>query len=342
TYKIPYDIAVFTNLTQDHLDFHKDMDDYFFAKSRLFTSLGTCPNRKHGPLAIINLDDPYAHKLIELIKARVPVITYGNSEKADVRCYDVKACPTGLKFNVESRMGSGLVELPLSGKFNVYNALAAVAVGMGLGMNFAQIVGALKEVHSVPGRFQLVSKGGQDFTVIVDYAHTPDGLANLLDSARDITVNQVSLVFGCGGDRDKTKRSIMGKIAAEKADWIFITNDNPRSESPEAIVSDILSGIPESKRKRVEVIYDRAKAIKKAIKGAMLGDTVVIAGKGHETYQKFSDHTDHFDDVEEASLAIEEMGAGRSGVVSSRIKSVESFVYKRSMYNYTPRIARQA
>ena len=118
------------------------------------------------------------------------------------------------------------MELPLSGKFNVYNALAAVAVGMGLGMNFTQIVEALKEVHSVPGRFQLVSKGGQDFTVIVDYAHTPDGLANLLDSARDITVNQVSLVFGCGGDRDKTKRPIMGKIAAEKADWIFITNDN--------------------------------------------------------------------------------------------------------------------
>lgn len=302
-YGIPYDIAVFTNLTQDHLDFHGTMENYFQAKAKLFTHLGVYGERAVGPFAVINLDDPYSERLIGLIKDRVPVITYGTSHKADVRAFNVVAGPSGLSFTLETRVGERDVNLQLSGLFNLHNALAAVAVGMALRIGLDCVVKALESVAAVPGRFQLV-RMGQSFTVIVDYAHTPDGLEHLLDSARLITTGRLCLVFGCGGDRDKGKRPIMGRLAVEKADKVYITTDNPRSEAPESIVKQILSGISTANMEHVEIIYDRAEAIEKAISNAKPGDTVVIAGKGHETYQKFGDHTTHFDDVEQAKKAL--------------------------------------
>ncbi len=300
TLGIPYDVAVFTNLTQDHLDFHGDMESYFKAKCKLFTDLGTHKGRSVGPYAVINIDDPYGRRLYELVRNRVPVITYGVDAKADVRGFNVDATPEGLTFLVESRLEVRQVHLQMSGLFNLHNCLAALAVGVALRGGLARAVKAVESVSSVPGRFQLV-RAGQNFTVIVDYAHTPDGLQHLLDSARAITTRELAVVFGCGGDRDKGKRPIMGEIAARTADRVFVTSDNPRSEDIEAIIADIMVGIERCQSQaKVEVISDRAKAIAKAIATAQEGDTVVIAGKGHETYQKFRDRTVHFDDVEVA------------------------------------------
>ncbi|MBQ7503216.1 UDP-N-acetylmuramoyl-L-alanyl-D-glutamate--2,6-diaminopimelate ligase [bacterium] len=316
TYGIPFDVAVFTNLTQDHLDFHGTMEEYFHAKARLFTNLGIYKRPSEpelGPVAVINIDDEYGKRIVEMIKDRVPVITYGTDPRADVRAYNVSASPKGLSFMLETRLGCAEVQLQLSGSFNVHNALAAAAAGIAAHVGFADIVCALQEVASVPGRFQLINRG-QGFAVIVDYAHTPDGLAHLLDSARQITPNggELTVVFGCGGDRDKGKRPLMGRIAVNKADKVFISNDNPRSENPEDIVGDILNGIPFEMMERVEIIYDRAEAIKKAVSTAKVFDTVVIAGKGHETYQKFSDHTVHFDDAEKAAAALSEMKCSKT------------------------------
>ena len=313
-YGIPFDVAVFTNLTQDHLDFHKTMENYFSTKSKLFTRLGIYDGRAVGPFAVINADDPYGVRLIELIRSRVPVLTYGTHNSADVRAYNVQAGPGGLSFTLETRVGEREGNLQLSGLFNLHNALAAAAVGLALRIELDSIVKALESVSAVPGRFQLV-RAGQDFTVIVDYAHTPDGLEHLLDSARLITSGKLSLVFGCGGDRDKGKRAVMGRLASEKADKIYITTDNPRSEQPENIVSQIVSGISTENMQYVEIIYDRAQAIAKAIEGAKTGDTVVIAGKGHENYQKFSSRTVHFDDVEQAKSVLSKMAL--SGVASN-------------------------
>lgn len=315
TYGIPFDVAVFTNLTQDHLDFHHTMEEYFAAKAKLFTRLGTHRGRSVGPFAIINLDDPYGARLLELIKSRVPVLTYGTHSEADVRAYNVQAGPSGLSFILETRVGQREINLQLSGTFNLHNALAAAAVGLALRLGIEEVARGLEGVKAVPGRFQLV-RLGQDFTVIVDYAHTPDGLENLLDSARQITSGNLSLVFGCGGNRDQAKRPLMGKIAAQKADKVYITTDNPRQEDPQAIVEQILAGIEPRKRQFVEVIHDRAQAIAKALTSAKAGDTVVIAGKGHETYQKFEDRTIHFDDVEQARSILSSLGASRlsSGV----------------------------
>lgn len=299
TYQIPYDIAVFTNLTQDHLDFHGDMEDYFWAKAKLFTRLGTYGNRAIGPFAVVNIDDPYAGRLCQLLRHRVPVFTYGTSSHADVRAFDVEAGPGGLSYTLETRLGNRRVDLQLSGMFNLHNSLAAVAVGFALRTELDAIVAAIESVSAIPGRFQLV-RAGQPFTVVVDYAHTPDGLDNLLDSVRAITNGRVSLVFGCGGDRDKSKRAKMGAIAAGKADRVIITTDNPRSEEPESIVEQIMQGVSNDKWALVDSVPDRAQAIAKAIDSAAAGDAVVIAGKGHETYQKFSQKTVHFDDVETA------------------------------------------
>ena len=300
THGIPYDIAVFTNLTQDHLDFHKTMEEYFQTKTRLFRDLGTYAKRPCGPFAIINLDDPYGKRLCELIQKRVPVITYGTDSQADVRAFNVDASPNGLSFLVETRLEVSKVELQMSGMFNLHNCLAAIAVGIALRGNMRDIVAGVETVASVPGRFQLVREG-QPFTVVVDYAHTPDGLQRVLESARAITSNKLSVVFGCGGDRDKGKRPIMGRIAADLADKVFVTSDNPRSEEIADIIAQIMEGVGQSSASpQVEIEPDRALAIAKALAQAEEGDTVVIAGKGHEDYQKFRDRTVHFDDVEVA------------------------------------------
>lgn len=319
TYGIPFDIAVFTNLTQDHLDFHGDMESYFQAKSMLFTRLGTKSVRARCPYAIINIDDPYGERLYQLMHNRVPVITYGRKAEADVRAYNVEADPCGISFNMECRSGRSEVHLNLSGVFNLYNALAAIAVGCALRVPIEKSVSAVESVNAVPGRFQLVREG-QDFTVIVDYAHTPDGLENLLKSARVITEGKLSVVFGCGGDRDTGKRAIMGRIASELADKVFITTDNPRSEDPEAIAEQIIKGTVSGKAE-IEVVLDRAQAIRLAISEAKRGDTVLIAGKGHETYQKFHDRTVSFDDREQARKALK-------GCKSSGARSMAKFKVK--------------
>jgi UDP-N-acetylmuramoyl-L-alanyl-D-glutamate--2,6-diaminopimelate ligase len=300
TYGIPYDIAVFTNLTQDHLDFHGTMEEYFQAKLRLFHKLGTCHRRPCTPYAVLNLDDPYGERV--RANLRVPFVTYGTRADAHVRAEDIEAGPDGLSYRLVSPLGVTRVNLQLSGLFNLHNSLAAISVGLALRMDLGRVVAAVESVWGVPGRFQLVHEG-QDFTVVVDYAHTPDGLASLLRSARDITSGQLTAVFGCGGDRDRTKRPLMGEIGATLADRVILTTDNPRTEDPQDILAQILEGTRRGKA-QVEVLGDRAEAIRQAIHAARPGDTVVVAGKGHETAQIFRDRTIRFDDVECAVEAI--------------------------------------
>ncbi len=299
TYGIPYDIAVFTNLTQDHLDFHGTMEEYFQAKLRLFHKLGTSRRRPCTPYAVVNLDDPYGERVLQHL--RVPFVTYGTRPEAHVRAEEVEAGPEGLSYTLVTPLGECRVNLQLSGLFNLHNSLAAISVGLALRMELERVVAAVESVPAVPGRFQLVREG-QDFTVVVDYAHTPDGLQSLLKSARDITPGRLTAVYGCGGDRDRTKRPVMGKIGATLADRVILTTDNPRTEEPEAILAQVLEGAHGPAR--VEVVVDRAEAIRQAVHAARSGDTVVIAGKGHETYQIFRDHTIRFDDVECAVEAL--------------------------------------
>lgn len=300
-----YDVAVFTNLTQDHLDFHRDMEDYMNAKAKLFRGLGNGV-KKWPKYAVVNADDPYGPRITEGIK--VPCITYGLSESADVRAVEVKATGKGCSFGIVSeKYGPAQLNIKLTGLFNVYNTLAAYTVAMEGGYDRSLVIKSLESVEGVPGRFETVNCG-QDFAVVVDYAHTPDGLENILKAAGSIATGRVIAVFGCGGDRDRTKRPIMGEIAGRYSNLPIITSDNPRTEDPAGIIDDIEEGI-----KRVMspgsywVIPDRREAIKKAIAEAESGDMVVIAGKGHEDYQIIGTHRIHFDDREEAKKVLESL-----------------------------------
>lgn len=287
-YGIKFDAAVFTNLTQDHLDFHKDFNDYFAAKSKLFKYL------KEDGYAIVNADDPYGKKIAAESKGRV--ITYGTCD-CDFRASDIDVRRDGITYTLTYGKTSAKVELGISGNFNVHNSMAAIATCSALGISPEESSRILRGFGGVKGRFELV-RCGQEFAVAVDYAHTPDGLENVLKTAQKITDGKVIAVFGCGGDRDRTKRPIMGRIAAEFADLPIITSDNPRTEEPESIISEIEKGMPEGKKYLKEA--DRRKAIFLALDKAEKGDTVVIAGKGHENYQIFKNETIHFDDAETA------------------------------------------
>lgn len=295
-----FDLAVFTNITQDHLDFHRDMDDYLAAKMKLFAGAG---------VSVINADDPHARQVIEAGAGKV--ITYGVEQNADIMARDINVTPGGVSFMVIGAMGAIRVDLQLTGLFNMYNALAAFAVGTEEGFPPGDIKMALEKVEGVPGRFELVNKG-QQFAVIVDYAHTPDGLKNILSTAREFTRGRLITVFGCGGDRDRTKRPLMGEIGTSMSDLAVITSDNPRTEDPEKIIEDILEGVTGVGNADYTVIQDRRSAIAHAIKSARPGDVVVIAGKGHETYQEINGQRFHFDDREEASIILEELGGARS------------------------------
>ncbi|MFZ5651468.1 MAG: UDP-N-acetylmuramoyl-L-alanyl-D-glutamate--2,6-diaminopimelate ligase [Bacillota bacterium] len=298
-----YDVAVFTNLTQDHLDFHRDMGEYFEAKAKLFRYVGS--GVKEGPKhVVVNRDDPHAERMMSV--ARVPVITYGLSEKAHFKAVDVKVTGHGCSFTVVSeKYGSLKLNMKLTGLFNVYNTLAAYAAGVAGGLSPHEIKGALEQVRGIPGRFELVDRG-QDFTVAVDYAHTPDGLENILKAARAVSGGKIITVFGCGGDRDRTKRPVMGEIAGRYSDLPIITSDNPRTEDPLGIIRDIEEGIKKVMQPgNYRVIPDRRDAIRAAIDAARKGDMVVIAGKGHEDYQIVGDSKFHFDDREEAGRALE-------------------------------------
>jgi len=297
TYGLPCDVAVFTNLTQDHLDFHKDMEDYFQAKLKLFTGLNYQAGRP-CPWAVINADDAYGPRILKALN--VPYITYGLTANAHVRAEEIEMGPEGVTYTVSTPVGSQKVSLRMAGLFNVLNSLAAIGCGLALRIELADVVGAVESVSTVRGRFELVREG-QDFAVVVDYAHTPDGLENVLRSAREITSGRVLTVFGCGGDRDRTKRPLMGEVAARLSDYVLVTSDNPRSESPRRILNDIQEGMPGA---TYEVLVDRAEAIYRAINLAAPGDTVVIAGKGHETYQLIGDQVLDFDDREVARTAL--------------------------------------
>ena len=305
-----FDVGVFTNLTQDHLDFHASMEDYAEAKARLFARLGRSeiPVSKPGPkAAVINADDPWGERMAR--RSTAPVVTYGIREPADVRARDVAVGPDGVRFVLVTRDGEVPVALQLTGRFNVYNALAAAGTGLALGLDPATVARGLAALPAVPGRLERIDRG-QPFAVLVDYAHTPDGLENVLSTVREFARGRVICVFGCGGDRDRGKRPQMGAISARLADYTVLTSDNPRSEDPERILDDIEAGVRHVPGAAYERVTERAAAIRRALELARPGDAVVIAGKGHEDYQIFADRTIHFDDREVAAEALAAMGYG--------------------------------
>ena len=282
--------AVFTNLTQDHLDFHPSMEEYFLAKRRLFHELA--PSAR-----VVNVDDPYGRRLADELPDRV---TYAIDAPADYRAVDVEITLGGSSFTLRAPDGQARVECPLPGRFNIANVLAAVAACASLGVELDALVPALAALPRVPGRFEPV-EAGQDFAVLVDYAHTPDSLDNVLRAARDLAEGRVIAVFGCGGDRDRGKRPLMGEIAGRLSDIAIATSDNPRSEDPERILDEVLAGAPAN----VERVTDRAEAIASALARASRGDVVVIAGKGHEQGQEFAGgRKEPFDDAEVARRAL--------------------------------------
>jgi UDP-N-acetylmuramoyl-L-alanyl-D-glutamate--2,6-diaminopimelate ligase len=297
-YGCDFQLAVMTNLTQDHLDYHKSMDAYCSAKERLFTSLKNAPDRA----AIINLDDPWANRFLAATPPSVTRWTYGlKSAEANVRATDVQYRINGTTFHLITPLGECEVNSKLGGRFGVYNTLAAIASGLALNIPLEACVRSIETVSGVRGRFEVVSE--HPF-VIVDYAHTPDGLQNVLEASRAVmpkdSTGRLIAVFGCGGDRDATKRPKMGRIAEQLADIQVITSDNPRTEDPQQILTDILSGIEHLNPKRTHVQPDRRAAIHLAIDLATQpNDVVVIAGKGHEDYQILPTGTIHFDDREE-------------------------------------------
>ena len=288
-----FDGAVFTNLTQDHLDYHITMRNYFKAKAILFENL------KAGSFAVINADDEYAKDFIGCIPSSVKVLTYGVKKEADIKASDIEFSVDGAKLIVEFDGKKEKMNLHLNGMFSVYNALAAFSAGLAMGLDYKLIIKALENTKSVAGRFEIVTKKP---LVIVDYAHTPDGLQNVLKAARELTPQGSNLIclFGCGGDRDTTKRPKMGKIADELSDKVIVTSDNPRSEDPQLIISDIMTGIKTVDTQRIFVEPDRRQAIKFLSAISNPNDVVVIAGKGHEDYQILKNETIHFDDREEA------------------------------------------
>jgi UDP-N-acetylmuramoyl-L-alanyl-D-glutamate--2,6-diaminopimelate ligase len=304
-----FSAGVFTNLTRDHLDFHPDMESYFQAKRRLFELLP-----RDAP-SLINLDDPRGAALVET--AARPV-TYAINRPADITPGPLSFSLSGLQFDVRTPRGALQVRARLVGRPNVYNILAAVSVGTALGLSFDAIERGIASLDGVPGRFQLVSGPSDEVTVVVDYAHTDDALRNLLETARPLTAGRLITVFGCGGDRDRTKRPLMGAVAGRLSDLIVITSDNPRSEDPARIIEEIRRGLtPDTRRdaeQRLLTIVDRREAITEAIRLARPGDLVLIAGKGHEKYQVIGGQTLAFDDVAVARHALDKRRTN-SGVV---------------------------
>lgn len=297
---IDFDVAAFTNLTQDHLDYHKDMESYLQAKLVLFERL-----EGGDRFAVVNCEDPYAEAFLRT--ARVPCITYGSG--GDCRAADMTTDISHTQFTVITPWGEARVETALLGRHNVCNALCAIAIAGGLGIPVGQSAEGVASLKSVPGRFEHVNCG-QPFQVVVDYAHTDDGLRNVLQAARGICGGKIIAVFGCGGDRDRGKRPKMAAVAAELADFAIITSDNPRTEDPERIILEIEQGMSNMGRtegRDYVKILDRREAIREGIRRAGPGDLVMIAGKGHEDYQIIGANRIHFDDREEARAALEQM-----------------------------------
>jgi len=304
-YGIDFHTAVFTNLTRDHLDFHGTMEAYFAAKQRLFDGAGGQPPR----FAVLNRDDAYSRQL--RIAPGTEVIEYGFAAEATLRPRHVVSGPQGLKFDVQFRKQRFTLESAMIGRINVYNILAACGAALSYGIAPETIARGIANLRAVPGRFERVDEG-QPFTVVVDYAHTDDALRNAIAVARSLEPKRVITVFGCGGDRDRAKRPLMGAAAAEGSDFVVLTSDNPRSEDPLAIMNDALVGL-----RRFDVPHvvepDRATAIHRALQEARAGDIVILAGKGHETYQVLKDRTIDFDDRAVARKVLRGFGYQRNG-----------------------------
>jgi UDP-N-acetylmuramoyl-L-alanyl-D-glutamate--2,6-diaminopimelate ligase len=300
---LEFDVALFTNLTQDHLDFHGTLDAYRQAKRHLFELLAG--SSKRSRVAVVNADDPSGAEMIRDLD--VSSLTFGLGPTAQVRAIDYTSELDGIRMTVATPHGRFAMTSPLIGEHNVMNVLGAVATGLALGLDDDQIVTALARVGAVPGRFEQV-QAGQPFLVVVDYAHTPDALERVLTTARKLTRGRLGVVFGCGGDRDRGKRPIMGEIAARLADQVWVTSDNPRSERPEAIIDEILVGVRRvsSGPGSCATLAERHTAIRAALGWARAGDTVVIAGKGHETYQIIGSEVLPFDDREVARQVLVE------------------------------------
>ncbi len=299
-----FQVAVFTNLTRDHLDFHGDMDTYFAAKRRLFDTL----LRPDGH-AVLNADDDRTPELARVSRGRVLTYSLGR-RSADLKAEDLSLGLHGTRFAVTTPEGRFEIASPLLGRFNVANLLAAFGAALALKVPAPIAVAGLTSISGVPGRLERV-QAGQDFTVIVDYAHTDDALKNLLETMRDLKPRRLITVFGCGGDRDRTKRPLMGAVAARLSDLVVLTSDNPRSEPPEAILEEIQRGMPTGRGAERQVVVDRREAIALAVELAQPGDVVVIAGKGHEPYQMLRDRSVPFDDRQVARDALSRLA--RSG-----------------------------
>ncbi len=304
--------AVFTNLTRDHLDFHGDMQAYFEAKKKLFAGVGAGP----ASVGIINVDDPWAEQLVAAGAERV--VTYGVRSSADISARKFAFSYAGLEFQVESPSGPILVRSSLVGRINVYNILAAIAAAVALGVERPAMEEGIARLRVVPGRFERVDEG-QPFGVVVDYAHTDDALRNLLETARELRSasaasrppGRVITVFGCGGERDRTKRPLMGEAAGSLSDFCVLTSDNPRGEDPLAIINDTLVGL-QKVRANYRIEPERAKAIEMALEMATTGDLVLLAGKGHEATQILADRTIPFSDREVARAILRKLGYGRT------------------------------
>jgi UDP-N-acetylmuramoyl-L-alanyl-D-glutamate--2,6-diaminopimelate ligase len=291
-YGISFHTAVFTNLTRDHLDFHGTMEKYFAAKQELFTPAESAPPR----WAVVNVDDGYGRQIA--VSPETKMLRYGFEAGADLRASGLEFGFEGLRFNVEHGGQKFPLVSPLVGRINAYNVLAACGTALSYGLDWPTIANGIAQCRAVPGRFERVDEG-QPFMVVVDYAHTDDALRNVIAVARDLSPQRVITLFGCGGDRDRSKRPLMGMAAAQGSDFVVLTSDNPRSEDPIAIMNDALVGL-----RRYDVPHvvepSREKAIRAALAEARAGDIVILAGKGHETYQVFKDQTIHFDDREVA------------------------------------------
>ncbi len=290
---LKFEVGIFTNLTQDHLDFHKTFEDYFYSKQKLF---------EQSKRAVINIDDKSGEKLVSIVD--IPVWTYGINKNADFMAKNIRITAKGVFYDLIFENKKYPVFYTVPGLFSVYNSLAALATGIVLGFPIEGLINALTKVKGIPGRFELI-KNSQDIIVIVDYAHKPDGLKNVLSTIKEFCTGRIITVFGCGGDRDRGKRPIMAKISSKLSDYTIITSDNPRNENPETIIKQIESGIIGN---NYEKITDRRKAIKKAISMARKGDAVLIAGKGHENYQILGDKTIHLDDKEVAKEYLDKGG----------------------------------
>ncbi|MBO5852807.1 MAG: UDP-N-acetylmuramoyl-L-alanyl-D-glutamate--2,6-diaminopimelate ligase [Clostridia bacterium] len=294
-YDLDFEVAAFTNLTQDHLDYHKNMENYLEAKSRLFSM---CKN------AVINVDDDYGKRIADLVNCNI--MTYAVQDRAATYSANgINMKPDGIEYEMVSDYTIKRIKLKTGGKFTIYNSLCAAVCAKALGFNEDEIASALDNMSGVKGRAEVVNTG-KDFTVIIDYAHTPDGLENILSTFKELKRGRLVCLFGCGGNRDKTKRPIMGSIAAKLSDFVIITSDNPRQEDPNLIINDILVGIKNCKTPYV-VIENRADAIKYAVQNARTDDIIVLAGKGHETYQILNSGKIDLDEREIIAEALKEL-----------------------------------